>query len=161
MGTSDDVWTDHTDLRPTMLALLGLHDDYAHDGRVVVELLQDRAVPRALRAHRETLLRLGGLYKQLNAAFGAFAMDTLAASTRALAANDAGDATYTSIESQIQSLTDQRDALAAQMKTLLDAAAFGTEGNTDEGQAINERQATQLIAQGQELLEQAHRLAIP
>lgn len=153
MGTSD-VWSDHTDLRPTILALAGLHDDYGHDGRVVVELLLDRAVPRTLRAHRETLLRLGGLYKQLNAAFGAFAMDTLTASTRALASNDAGDATYTSIENQVQSLTDRRNALAGQMKALLDAAAF-------QNQAINEQQAAQLIAEGQQVLEQAHRLAIP
>ena len=31
-GTVDDeTWTDHTNVRPTMLALLGLHDDYGHD----------------------------------------------------------------------------------------------------------------------------------
>ena len=34
LGTSD-VWTDHTDVRPTMLTLLGLHDDYIQDGRAV------------------------------------------------------------------------------------------------------------------------------
>jgi hypothetical protein len=149
-GTSD-VWTDHTDVRPTMLTLLGLHDDYGHDGRAVVEPLYDWAVPQTLRAHRETLLRLGAIYKQLNASFGQFAMDTLKASTKALASNDAGDATYTSIESKIQSLTSQRDALASQIKAALDAAAF-------HGQALNEQQAKRFISQAQALLEQARKL---
>jgi hypothetical protein len=97
MGTSD-VWTDHTDVRPTMLTLLGLHDDYTHDGRAVVQPLYDWAVPQTLRAHRETLIRLGDVYKQLNASFGSFAMDTLKASTKALASGSAADdSTYTSI----------------------------------------------------------------
>jgi hypothetical protein len=148
-----DVWTDHTDVRPTMLALLGLKDDYVHDGRVVTELMQSSAVPSSLRAHHETVLELGTVYKQLNASFGSFAMDTLVASTRGLASNDAGDATYTSIENQIQSLTGQRDALATQMKGALDAAAFND-------QAINEQQAKQLIDQAQALLDQAHSLAV-
>jgi hypothetical protein len=29
-------WTDHADVRPTMLMLLGLQDGYVHDGRAVV-----------------------------------------------------------------------------------------------------------------------------
>jgi hypothetical protein len=151
LGTSD-VWTDHTDVRPTMLTLLGLHDDYILDGRAVVQPLYDWAVPQSLIAHRETLLRLGDVYKQLNAAFGVFAMDTLTASTKALASNDASDATYTAIEGQIQNLTTQRDALAGQIKGALNAAAF-------DGNALNEQQAKQLIDQAQGLIDQAHTLA--
>jgi hypothetical protein len=151
LGTSN-VWTDHTDVRPTMLTLLGLHDDYGHDGRAVVEPLYDWAIPQTLRAHRETLLRLGAVYKQLNASFGQFAMDTLTASTGALASGSASDdGKYTSIEGKIESLTAQRDALAAQIKALLDAAAF-------EGHAIDEQQAKHLIDQTKALLEQAHEL---
>ena len=26
------VWSDHTDIRPTLLDLVGLQDDYVHDG---------------------------------------------------------------------------------------------------------------------------------
>lgn len=151
MGTSD-VWTDHTDVRPTMLTLLGLHDDYIHDGRPVVEPLYDWAVPQTLIAHRETLLRLGAVYKQLNAPFGTFAMDTLKASTRALASNDPGDATYVSIEGQIESLTNQRDTLASQIKATLNDAAFNDK-------ALNEQQAKNLITQAQALLDQAQGLA--
>jgi hypothetical protein len=64
----------------------------------------------------------------------------------------AGDATYTLIENQIQSLTSQRDALASQIKAVLEGAEF-------KGQVINSQQAKQLIAQSQGLLNQAHSLA--
>jgi hypothetical protein len=151
MGTSD-VWTDHTDVRPTMLTLLGLHDDYIQDGRAVTDPLYDWAVPQSLRAHHETLLRLGDAYKQLNASFGSFDMNILKASTKALASNDAGDATYTSIENQIGGLTTQRDALAGQIKGALNAAAFN-------GQALNEQQAKGFIDQANSLIGQAHTLA--
>jgi hypothetical protein len=77
----------------------------------------------------------------------------LKASTRALKSGSAGDdSAYTKIESQIQSLTDRRDALALQMKALLNAAAFS-------GQAIDERQAAKLVEQGTLLLIRAHQLA--
>ena len=69
----DTTWVDHTDVRPTMLSLLGLEDTYIHDGRVLIDQLDAWAVPQTLRAHRETLRRLGEVYKQLNAPFGEFA----------------------------------------------------------------------------------------
>ena len=147
-----DVWTDHTDVRPTMLTLLGLHDDYTHDGRAVVQPLEAWAVPQTLRAHRETLIRLGDVYKQLNASFGSFAMDTLKASTKALASGStADDSNYTAIENHIQSLTSDRNALAGTIKGALSAAAF-------DGQALNEQQAKSWIAQANALLAAAHSL---
>ena len=39
------IWSDHTDVRPTILSLVGLKDDYVHDGRVVTEALEVFAVP--------------------------------------------------------------------------------------------------------------------
>ena len=115
--------------------------------------LYDWAIPQTLRAHRETLLRLGAIYKRLNASFGRFAIDTLKVSTKALKSGSAAnDSTYTQIEAQIGILTTQRDALASQMKALLNDATFG-------GHAANEQQAKQLIAQGEQLLEQAKDLA--
>ena len=33
-------FTDHTDVRPTVLDLVGLHDSYASDGRIVTEALR-------------------------------------------------------------------------------------------------------------------------
>ena len=136
-----------------MLTLLGLHDDYGHDGRAVVEPLYDWAVPQTLRAHRETLLRLGAVYKQLNAAFGTFAMDTLTASTKALASgSSADDSAYASIEGQIAGLTSARNTLAGKIKAALSAAAF-------DDQALNEQQAKGWIDEAQSLIDQAHVLA--
>ena len=94
---------------------------------------------------------LAQTYKQLNAPFGEFGMAILRAPTKALASNDADDATYSSIGGQIQSLTAQRDALAAQMNALLDGAEFN-------GQPIGSALAQSLIAQGQALLSQANAL---
>jgi hypothetical protein len=94
------TWTDHTDVRPTMLALLGLADSYQDDGRVVTQILAGHALPGELARHRHTTTELGDVYKQLNAPFGAFGTDTLAASTRAIAGDDA---TYAATEDRMGS----------------------------------------------------------
>jgi hypothetical protein len=149
-GINSNIWSDHTDVRPTILELVGLKDDYVHDGRVVSEILRDNARPSALR-NSPRFVALARTYKQLNAPFGVFAKATLRASTKALASNDAGDTTYATIEGQIQTLTAQRDALAAQMKDLLNRAEF-------KGQSISNAKASVLIAQGLALLVQANAL---
>jgi hypothetical protein len=149
----DATWADHTDIRPTMLDLVGLSDSYVHDGRVLIDQLNASAVPQSLIAHRETLRRLGEVYKQVNAPFGSFSMSLLTASTRAIKSGSASDdSTYTSVENSISDLTTQRDALASQIRGALDAAAFG-------GQAINEQQAKGWIDQAQSLISQAATLA--
>src|SRR5207302_1980745 len=83
--TPDQTWTDHTDLRPTMLSLVGLKDDYTHDGRLLNGDLTGYAVPAAVKKSGSNFTQLADAYKQLNASFGTFAMNTLKASTRALA----------------------------------------------------------------------------
>jgi hypothetical protein len=150
IGIDSTTWSDHTDLRPTILNLVGLEDDYIHDGRLISEILQGYSRPLAVKKSG-SFIALAQTYKQLNAPFGEFAMDTLKSSTFALASNDAYDATYNSVEGQIQSLTSQRDAVSTQMKALLQGATFN-------GQAFSDAQAQALIAQGQSLLAQAHAL---
>jgi hypothetical protein len=150
IGIDSTTWSDHTDLRPTILNLVGLKDDYIHDGRLISEILEGYSRPLAVK-QSGSFIALAQTYKQLNAPFGAFAMDTLKSSTFALASNDAGDATYNSVEGQIQSLTSQRDSVSTQMKALLEGAAFN-------GQAFSDSQAQALIAQGQSLLAQANAL---
>jgi hypothetical protein len=146
------IWTDHADVRPTMLSLLGLRDDYVHDGRTVIELAREEALPQSLRTHSGTLLLLGNIYKQVNAPFGQFAKDLLGASTSALrSGSDTDDTAYTHIESEIRNLTDQRDALVLQIRAALDGAAF-------HGHAINDPQALALIEKGAGLLIKAHLL---
>ncbi len=149
-GIDARTWTDHTNVRPTILELAGLKDDYLHDGRVLVEALSEEGMARSLRAHSETVVRLGTVYEQLNASFGSFSLDTLKASTRAIKSSN--EATYNSIESRIQSLTSRRNALAGKIKTALDHAAFN-------GQPLNQKQAQAWIRQAQELIDEAAALA--
>ena len=149
-GINHQPWADHTDVRPTILSFVGLKDDYVHDGRVIIELMNPKARPAAV-TQSPAFTAFARSYKQLNASFGLFAMAILRASTKALAANDAGDATYTLIEAQIQSLTAQRDALASQMKGLLDGAEFG-------GQPINTVQATGLVLKANRLIAAANNI---
>jgi hypothetical protein len=98
-----------------------------------------------MRAHRAALLRLGQLYTQLEAPVGAFGLDTLRASTRALASNSPGDARYTRLENELQRFGAQRDAICGQMRALLLGAAFN-------GRTLNIAQARALIRQGERLL---------
>ena len=144
------TWTDHTNVRPTMLSILGLTDDYLHDGHVLLQALDKQAIPKALDEHRKTTSELGAIYEQLNSPFGSFGMDTLTASTGAVKSTD--ESVYNSIESSIQDLTTKRDALAFQIKSALDGAAF-------DGQQIKEQQAKDWIDQAQALIGQAHALA--
>jgi len=147
-GTDNSVWSDHTDIQPTIMALLGLRDDYAPDGRVLGEIMSPAGLPAGMRAHRGTLLRLGRLFTQLEAPVGAFGVDTLRASTRALASSSPGDATYTRIENALQRLGAARDAVGEQMRALLLAAAFA-------GRPLDVAAARALIRRGDQLLGQA------
>jgi hypothetical protein len=151
-GIDNSVWSDHTNIQPTTMALLRLRDDYTPDGRVLGEIFNPAGLPSGMRAHRAALLRLGQLYTQLEAPVGAFGKDTLRASTRALASNSAGDARYTRIENELQRLGARRDAVAAQIHALLLGAAF-------DGRTLNVAQARALTRQGERILGAAALLA--
>jgi hypothetical protein len=150
MGVTEpsDFFTDRVDVRPTMMFPLGLTDDYQHDGRVVLEMLDPNFQPNSLHAHTDTLLKLGQMYKQINAPFGALAQSTLTVSTYAIESTSDGDAVYTNLENQIAAWTAQRDDLAAQMIAMLEGAEFG-------GLAINKQQSKQLVGAGQALFNLA------
>ena len=152
LGTDNGVWSDHTDIQPTMLALLGLRDDYQPAGRVLGEIIDPAALPPGMRPHQSLLLRLGQVYTQLEAPVGAFGLDTLQASTRALASDSPGDTAYTRIEGRLQQLGVARDAIAGQMRALLLAAAFG-------GHPVDPGAAIRLIGQGKVLLNAARAIS--
>ena len=86
-----ETWLDHTDVRPTMLCLLGLTDSYQHDGRVLSEVIEDHDHDNdcAYGKHEWTLGELAKIYKQINAPFGQLGMDALKISTFALGSGDA------------------------------------------------------------------------
>jgi hypothetical protein len=120
----------------------------ARAGGVLGEIIARSALPPGMRAHRGMLLRLGRVFSQLEAPVGAFGLDTLRASTRALASNSPGDATYTRIENALQRLGTARDTVGKQMRALLIAAAFG-------GRPLDVPAAQALIRRGDRLLGQA------
>ena len=151
-GVNNGLWSDHTDIQPTMMELLKLRDDYTPDGRVLTEVIKPSALPRAMRIDTGLLVKLGAAYSQINAAVGAFGLDTLKASTRALASGSPKDATYTKIESELIKLGNERDAIVSLMKTELYGAAFG-------GHPLNAREANGLIKSANGLLGQAAALA--
>jgi len=138
-------WTDHTDVRPTMLSLLGLTDDYVHDGRAVTQVLDPGAVPETLQT--SDAVALGDMLKRIDAPFGQFAMDTLKASTVALASDTNHDNRYTTLEKSIAQVTDQRDQVVDGIKALLAGAAAG--------EPINHDSAGQLLDRAQGLLGRA------
>src|SRR5262249_30355443 len=70
VGVTGAFFTDHTDIRPTLISLAGLTDDYTHDGRVLIEIMTAGAVPPALQQHRATFGRLASAYKSINAPLG-------------------------------------------------------------------------------------------
>jgi hypothetical protein len=120
---SDDpgTWADETDIRPTLMALTGLKDDYVGDGRVLVEDLTNPPD----KAGQPKYERLAVCYKQLNASVGQFGTDILLADTAALkTGSSTDDGTYLNTLSQIKSLGAARDALATKVKNDLFAAEF-------------------------------------
>jgi hypothetical protein len=145
-------FSDHTDVRPTVLALLGLRDDYSHDGRVLLEALKPSALPDAVRGHFDSLVRLGRAYKQINAPFGDLAKHTLKISTAALVSNAPSDAVYTSLENKLEAWRDRRNALASEMRDILEGAAFGNK-------EVNRDQAEDLIEKANALLDQVRACA--
>jgi hypothetical protein len=146
------IFTDHTDVRPTINALTGLHDTYQSDGRVITQALVPGAVPVALTGDQSTIEALGAAYKAINAPFGQFAQDMLITSTKALQGADVGDTIYTSKESSIANLTTARDALAVQIRQALDQAEFAA-------QSIDGVTAAGWMSQAQTLLNAADTLA--
>jgi hypothetical protein len=83
-GVDKRTWSDHTDIRPTMMLLLGLQDDYTHDGRALVEDLRENALPIAVRRSALGFTLLASEYKQITAPVGKLGLASLAVSTAAL-----------------------------------------------------------------------------
>jgi hypothetical protein len=114
------TWLDETDVRPTLMYLAGLQDDYQPDGRVISEVL---AKPSSTIGS-PAVTALGQCYKQLDSSVGQFGTSTLQASTRALESTSPGDRVYTSTERALTLLDRARDFVAGRIKASLQAAEF-------------------------------------
>jgi hypothetical protein len=149
-GPDQTVWTDHTDVRPTMLSILGLQDSYTSDGTVVTQALQPSDYSPVLASNLTAVQTLADTYKQINAPFYVFPQCILSVSTYAL---QASGGTYTSLESSITTLTSQRDALAATIKSALAGAEFGVTPIASSDASSWITQAQSLIASCNSLLQ--------
>jgi hypothetical protein len=147
-GVDNATWSSHADIQPTMMSLLGLHDDYTPDGRVLTEVL-NRPTPGYIT-------QLGALYSQLDSPVGAFAASTLQASTEALASDTPGDRFYTSTENKLAALGHARDALVKQIQQILDGYSCVQRSVAD---AVNEPAVVSASAEANSLLAQAAQLA--
>jgi hypothetical protein len=147
-ASTKGTWVEEADIRPTMLNLLGLKDDYESDGHVITQAVQK--VPHALEATEE----LAAGYDQIESSVGQFATDTLIADTRALASGSSSDDTaYQDEQITLGQLADDRDAAVAKIKKVLNDAAAGHEPKHGEVQ--------QDLALVNDLLQRADALAGP
>ncbi len=141
------TWADETDVRPTLLHLAGLTDDYVMDGRVISQILSHQGNLNRVKA-------LAGCYKQLNASVGRFGTDTLVASTRALASgSSADDSAYITTNAALATLGAHRDMLASKIKNELDQMEF-------HGAAINPHVAQLQLVSCRALIGAAAGLAV-
>ena len=140
------TWVEETDIRPTLLYLTGLTDDYQSDGHVITQALSH--APASLAATKD----LAAAYDQINSSVGQFATDTLIADSKALASgSSSGDTAFAAEQSTLLDLANDRDRVAAKIKGVLSDAAAG--------QMPNHGQVTSGLAQARELLKRAHALA--
>jgi hypothetical protein len=150
VGETDEIWSDHADVRPTLLSLVGLRDDYVHQGRALLSIVDSWARPR----HSDAIDELGRVYKQLNAPVGALAMATLRISTKSLSSGDAAfDLSFGELTHYLQSLAARRDVLAARIEQVLDDATFGAGGTIDRPEMA------QLTSAASALVEEARLVA--
>ena len=140
------TWTDETDVRPTILRLAGLADDYVMDGRVITEITRGDG---RLRRTAD----LGACYKQLNASVGRFGTDTLVASTAALAGGSAAqDGAFSATDAALSALGARRDEVATTIKNDLDKVEF-------RGGRVDRRTLDAELISCRSLLTQASALA--
>jgi hypothetical protein len=119
-ASTQGTWAEEVDLRPTMLSLLGLTDDYASDGSVISQVLSNPSPALA------GTTSLASAYHAINSSVGPLATVTLLADSKALASGSTGhDGRYADTEAALTKIANRRDALATEMKAALARAAAG------------------------------------
>lgn len=126
---------------------------------MLVEKLERSALPKSLVSQRggdddNDFVELARLYKQLNAPLGSIGLNSLALATRSI---KGADTTYAWYLSTIGPIVTARDALAQEIKTALDAAAFGNKSLRGFGADVLIRRAKALINKVEDLAERDRR----
>jgi arylsulfatase A-like enzyme len=153
LGRHDALFTDHADVRPTIMALLGLTDDYVHEGRVIAEFMNEHALPHGIREARENFVELAQVFKQLNAPKGALGRASLVWSNRSVTSDDK---TYARYLKRIADFTEDRDELAAKIQTVLNNAAFHNQPVGEGAEDGLGNRARQIIDEVKDLAERDH-----
>ncbi|HVS49143.1 MAG TPA: hypothetical protein VHJ99_09590, partial [Candidatus Dormibacteraeota bacterium] len=150
------VWSDHADIRPTVLALTDLKDDYAHQGRPITEVIAGLGED----GNGSDLHRLAALYKKINAPVGQLSLDSVKFATKATLSSSAGDQTYIAADARIAVWTVRRDTLAAKIILLLDnTAPSRSDSDSGSDSGSDDADARGLAAQAVSLLAEVHRAA--
>jgi hypothetical protein len=153
-GLDKLTWTDHTDIRPTILTLAGLKDSYLHDGRVLVEHLKPEVLPPAIAINLPAYVTLANAYKQLNAPFGATGLASITYATNGIATTNA--ATHAAYLAEMAKFNATRDNLVAQIRSYIEAAAFSNGPFNPATAVLYAAQAEALTLQMQNLAARAH-----
>jgi hypothetical protein len=143
LGRNDGVFSDHSDLRPTILALLGLTDDYVSDGRALVEFVQTELVK-----NRDRFTDLAKIYKEINAPVGKLGLAALTYANRSIAGSDDD---YNKYLTTISDITSERNSLTSQMISLLSDAVFLQKPIGDQQEDALEREGKALVEKVQKL----------
>jgi hypothetical protein len=142
-GTEEAIWSDHVDIRPTMLAVLGLKDDYVGQGRVLTELFHPWALPNGVHDSGGPFLQLAHSYKRINAPAAELSLTTVGIAGAA----QAGDRVkHNNLERQLVLIGALRDDLSAAMSNLLNDAGF-------RGRPISDAEARQLVRSANDLVD--------
>jgi hypothetical protein len=141
-GVTGAVWSDHTDVRPTMLLLANLKDDYAHDGRILHEVLSSNRLPSVIASQAPLFQSLVTNYKAIQAPVGQFGLGVIQLSTDAVLSSNGA---YTAKEKQIKQLGNRRDMVAKEMQKMIEDAEF-------RNKPFDATSANTLIAEAQALL---------
>jgi len=134
------------------MAALGLHSDYAPEGRVITQALDPSTLPREMQHHLFSLQALGAIYKQLDAPFGQFGQDSETVSTRAVQTASSGETAYEGFDQQLEQCATAREALAGEINGLLTGVEFG-------GAHVSEPAVLRLAIRGAWLIAQMHWLS--
>jgi hypothetical protein len=121
VGVTGAVWSDHTDIRPTLMLLTNLKDDYTHDGRILHEVLNTNRLPSVIASQQSLFQSLVTSYKAIQAPVGQFGLGVIQLSTTAVLSSNGA---YAAEEKQITQLGKQRDMVANQMQKMIEDAEF-------------------------------------
>jgi hypothetical protein len=151
-GIDRGTWTDHVDLRATLMALTGLEDDHLNEGRVLYEDLQEPVLPENVGEGRPLVLALQGTLKQLDAPLGQFGVDSLRFGTAAVKSSSPGDDRYRKAVAELDRDGKARDQLAQAILEELRGIEF-------ENKEVDKDKSERLILHAAFLIARMHHLA--